>query len=407
MPIDNSIYFQQKGPDFVGSYQDGMKLSDMAKQRKKAADEEAWNEGLKNSYEVGADGKATLNQGKLSELGKSNPLKYAELQKKQESDSRLAQEEKLKTYSAKVTLGAQMLGGINDANSYNAMRPKLLEHGIFDAHELPEQYDPKYIGAKQMQAMSVKDRLDLQMKQQESALGRDKTRAEIAKLGAEQKKILAEAGGSGKGGGFAALSKDYAKDYNDWTSSGKATVDKNLERLYSARAALKSDNTLTGGFRGMLPDNLRNITNEKAITTRDDVRAAASSALKATLGPAFTEKEGERIMNQAYNEKLSPEANIEKLDAAIKEIETAKANQDAKAQYFEQNGTLAGFKGGGEMRASNPPQNQQPQQKQNVAPAPQPHPQDNDALAWAQANFNDPRAQKILQLNGASIRAGR
>lgn len=147
--------------------------------------------------------------------------------------------------------------------------------------------------------------------------------------------------GSSKLEGFSALDKDYAKEYNEYTSSGRQSVDKNLERLENAKAKLREMPSASGRFMGRLPDILKS---EDAIKLRQDVQAAAQGALKATLGAQFTEKEGERIMQMAYDEKLSPEANIQKIDSAIKELAKNKQVQDQKAKYFEERGTLQGFK---------------------------------------------------------------
>ncbi len=145
--------------------------------------------------------------------------------------------------------------------------------------------------------------------------------------------------------GTKALDRTFAKEYDDWTSGGEAAVDKNLQRLKEAKDALakhKDDTFGTSGrITGRLPDFLRG---EEGLRIRQDVHAAAQGALKATLGAQFTEKEGERIMAASYDEKLSPAENIKKIDTAIKELATAKANKDSKVSHFEQNGTLAGFK---------------------------------------------------------------
>jgi hypothetical protein len=82
---------------------------------------------------------------------------------------------------------------------------------------------------------------------------------------------------------------------------------------------------------------------EESLKLEQDVRAAAQGALRATLGSQFTEKEGERIMAAAYDPKLSPEANIAKIDAAIAELETGKLAKNAKAAHFDQFGSLKGL----------------------------------------------------------------
>lgn len=145
--------------------------------------------------------------------------------------------------------------------------------------------------------------------------------------------------------GIKELDKSFAKDYSEWNSTSKAAVDKNLERLKQAKQKLEESKSdivgYSGRLVGQLPDVLRSETSK---TIRDDVRAAAQGALKATLGAQFTEKEGERIMKSAYDESLSPEANIAKIDAAIKELEAGKKAKDDMTKYFEENKTLSGYK---------------------------------------------------------------
>lgn len=158
---------------------------------------------------------------------------------------------------------------------------------------------------------------------------------QIAQLNSDKKSLLTP--------GQQALDKNFAKEYDDWTKTGEATVDKNLQRLEEAKQKLKdSKDDLVGysGLQGRLPNILRS---ESSKTIQQDVQAAAQGSLRATLGPQFTEKEGERIMNMAYDPTLSPQANIDKIDLAIQEIKAQKLAQNAKAGYFEKNGTLAGF----------------------------------------------------------------
>jgi len=63
------------------------------------------------------------------------------------------------------------------------------------------------------------------------------------------------------------------------------------------------------------------------------------------LGPQFTEKEGERLIARAYNPRLSEKENVKRVRRLIDQIKSAaKAKGDA-ADYFEKNGTLAGYKG--------------------------------------------------------------
>lgn len=152
----------------------------------------------------------------------------------------------------------------------------------------------------------------------------------------------------------SSLDKVYARQYLDWNTSGRAAARKNIDRLKNAKALLeKRKNDLvgtSGRVTGRLPDLLRS---EESIALRQDVHSSAVGALRATLGAQFTEKEGERIMAMSYDEKLSPDQNIAKIDAAIRELEEGYNANDSMTQFYEGRGSLQGFK-------SNHPQQQQP-----------------------------------------------
>ena len=166
----------------------------------------------------------------------------------------------------------------------------------------------------------------------------------------------------GKTEGQKSLDKTYAKAYDDWTSTGKPSLEKNLSLLENSKAKLlkeeKASFGTSGRLYGRLPDVLKS---ESAIVLRDDVRKAAQASLKATLGAQFTEKEGERIMRMSYDETLSPTANIKKIDSAILELKGMAANNQAKADFFQENGTLTGYKPGGSSDFSQG--SQQPKEK--------------------------------------------
>jgi hypothetical protein len=171
-----------------------------------------------------------------------------------------------------------------------------------------------------------------------------------AKLAADyrSKQLLAEQKAPPQTMGQRALDTSFALDFNDWETTGKSTVQKNLGLLNEAIATLEErQNDLigtSGRFTGNLPDFARS---EESVRLRDDVHRAAQATLRATLGPAFTEKEGERIMNASYNEKLSPAENIKKIRSTINELVQNANNMEQRARFFEENGTLSGYRSGG------------------------------------------------------------
>jgi len=143
-----------------------------------------------------------------------------------------------------------------------------------------------------------------------------------------------------------AVDKAFAKTYEDYVLSGSSSGQlKKGKQLNEALNNLETDNTLTGPIRGMAPDWLRSITNPKAIETKEAIQEVVQGNLRDTLGPQFTEKEGDRLIARAYNDRLSPEENIRRVKRLIEQIKLAGQAKEAAARYYEQNGTMKGFTG--------------------------------------------------------------
>lgn len=362
MALDANIILQGRAPQFMNQMdvaKDAMTMKQLAMQNqsleRESNDRATINDILKRNTTLDSSGKTTINRGAaLSDLYKFNPQKAMDFQKQLSAQDM----DQLKSH----TEAAKALAWSATPENYTQIKAKAIEMGLPNSDKLPDTYSPEFVQRWQIATLNGEEQLkksqndaEFGLKQQEFGLKQtgqkldygDKAegrKIDWAKVGIDRKKAEADANKkSGSLEGQKALDRDYAKDYNDWTSTSRNALDKNLQRLENAKAALQSDPSLTGSIRGTLPDFIRNTTNEKAISVRDEVRAAAQGALKATLGSAFTEKEGERIMNQAYNEKLSPEENIRKIDQAIAELLANKSNNDKKAMYFQKNGTLNGL----------------------------------------------------------------
>jgi hypothetical protein len=171
-----------------------------------------------------------------------------------------------------------------------------------------------------------------------------------------------------KSPGEDQLDKEFAKDLNEYESGGRPALEKNLALLEKAKgelAGMVASKKDPRGVMGMgkrstsrLADELKD---ENAVRIRNDVRAAAQGAMKAALGASFTEREGERIMNAAYDENLSPAENLKKIDLAINEVLSKKGSMETRAKHFRSaGGTLKGFAGGDSPVVSAPPPVVQP-----------------------------------------------
>ena len=83
----------------------------------------------------------------------------------------------------------------------------------------------------------------------------------------------------------------------------------------------------------------------ESIAMHEAVEEVLQRNLRLILGAQFTQKEGERLIERAYNPALSEAENKKRVDRLITQIkQAAKAKEDA-SRYFENNGTLVGFRG--------------------------------------------------------------
>lgn len=146
-----------------------------------------------------------------------------------------------------------------------------------------------------------------------------------------------------------AVDTDFAKDYANWyAGGGKSSVQKNISQMQSAVNDLKNSKDMTGGLSmsipGMSSDAVQKKLNPEMIIARDKIRGAIQNTLKETLGAQFTEAEGERIMNRAFDPQLTPAENARRAQVELDGLKSrAQAKEDA-AKYYEKNRTLRGYK---------------------------------------------------------------
>lgn len=142
--------------------------------------------------------------------------------------------------------------------------------------------------------------------------------------------------------------KKFAEDYNDFATQGGAFASAaNLQKLDDALASLKDMSKSIGlGQRAasVLPDSVRGILTPQYKSIEQDIRTNVLGLLRQALGPQFTEKEGERIFSQVFDPSLPPETNLTRAVRLRESLAAALASKQDAAQYYEEHGTLAGFK---------------------------------------------------------------
>jgi len=129
---------------------------------------------------------------------------------------------------------------------------------------------------------------------------------------------------------------------------GFSDVQKNLSQLQLAKKTLEEapEGSITGKLVGVQDDTgVLKYTNPNAQNVKEQVQEIAQRNLRLVLGPQFTAKEGEQLINRVYNPALPQDINIQRLDLLQEQIlNAAKAKQEA-VDYYNKNRTLRGFKG--------------------------------------------------------------
>jgi hypothetical protein len=133
------------------------------------------------------------------------------------------------------------------------------------------------------------------------------------------------------------------------TEEQVAALQQNVNRLMNAADMLvkieKEGNVFERSrLLPLLPNSVQSLLAPDAVLTRDQVRTAIQQSLRAVLGAQFTQKEGESMMERAFNPLLGPEANMEMIRQAVQVADTALRERADAAEYFRNNGTLFQFR---------------------------------------------------------------
>lgn len=118
------------------------------------------------------------------------------------------------------------------------------------------------------------------------------------------------------------------------------TAQSNMQKLKTAKdklaQAMRSGKKITGTAVSFLPDFLRNIVDEEGMFIQSEVESVIQMNLKATLGGAFSEKEGRQFLARGFSPQLNDPANYEKLMNLYNDLEKRIVEQQSKYDYLQQ-----------------------------------------------------------------------
>lgn len=143
------------------------------------------------------------------------------------------------------------------------------------------------------------------------------------------------------------LDEKFINDvYVPYKTGGFADTKKQLGQIDEVKDTLSKEN-ITGGVKGYLPTWARGAIPawEKSVDAQEKVEEVVQRNLREVLGAQFTEKEGERLINRAYNPRLSEEVNLKRVEALHQAMSEANEAKVSAIKYYEDNGTLSGWTG--------------------------------------------------------------
>jgi hypothetical protein len=147
----------------------------------------------------------------------------------------------------------------------------------------------------------------------------------------------------------AKVEEKSAQDLVDFTvGGGFSDVQKGLTQLENAKQVLQQqpEGKITGKVVGVQDDTgLLKYTNPVAQDTKEQVQEIAQRNLRLILGPQFTAKEGEALINRVYNPALPQSVNVKRLELLQEQMSSAAKTKQEAVEYYNTNGTLKGFTG--------------------------------------------------------------
>lgn len=356
--IDNSIYANQTTPDFLGSFEKGMKLREMHTQRKEKDAENQKKKAIESAFAKALtqspDGSIKFDQNAvvkgIADAGYSTSA--YETQNSLQKQAFENEQQKWNKIKQQNEMTGQLLNGVVDQATYDAAKAQAQRYGM-DISQLPPQYNPAFINQAKQQVLTVQQQLDNQFKERgfeygqkkdERAFGiQEKHNANIEKQQLFDNKIkLATLDNTLKSNdGQKVVDKEFAKDYNDWTSGGAKSARSEIAKLKNVVSNLKDGIVTTGGLTGMFPDRM---TSDNLLQARSDVQSTVMNSLKSIMGASFTEKEGERVIKNTWNEADTTANNLARLQRLVDDLENQANDKDSKAAFFKNTkGTLSGY----------------------------------------------------------------
>jgi acyl-CoA-binding protein len=283
---------------------------------------------------------------------------------------------------AKATMAKQLAGqfDLTSADGLKQYADALAKNGAPDLAQMAfarsQEVEKTALGNRKLTAETNKMEL--------SAVQEEKLRSELAALGPnaseqavisvvskygspdailkvltasqDRKAMMALRASNASNAGIGALSPaqksvdtKFGKDYNDFFAGGGINnLEKNLGELDRAIKIIEQskEGDTSGKMVGLLDKTgMLAYAVPNAADVKDIIGGVAQSNLRQILGGQFAQKEGEALLARQYDTAQSKDKNLSRLKALYKQASETVADKKQAAMYYEQFGTLKGYKG--------------------------------------------------------------
>lgn len=166
------------------------------------------------------------------------------------------------------------------------------------------------------------------------------------------KQLLAQTGGGFTGPlGKGQIKQDQVagESIADWRSGGAERFSTNITRL--GNVINEIDANPEGNYSGLMAGNVmewgggtgRSLMDDAA-WAKQQVGAVVQQLLRETLGGQFAYKEGEALLERAWDPYLSTEDNVASVKILMEDMVRRKQRMDELSQYMDVNQTARGFR---------------------------------------------------------------
>lgn len=138
----------------------------------------------------------------------------------------------------------------------------------------------------------------------------------------------------------------YAPEYvKNIVEGGIGDTLTQVESLENVAARLRGGEKLSGRMFAAIPESMLPVSHPQVAAARDDVLNTVQRSLREILGAQFTENEGALLLKRSYDVRLPPEENARRVERLARQLRVAAEAKASAARYFEERGTLTGYRG--------------------------------------------------------------